>query len=128
MAHYSSSPLAHIKSIVNSKTDETFIKKLDTVIYENMADHDLNVETLAEIMHMSRSTLYRKIRDISNLSPNELINITRLKKSAELLKTGKYKIFEVAETVGYNSPTSFGRNFQKQFEMTPSEYMSGEKV
>ncbi|WP_373518045.1 two-component regulator propeller domain-containing protein [Pricia sp.] len=128
LEHYSSSPLAHIKSIANTKTDETFIKKLDKVIYENMADHDLNVETLAEIMHMSRSTLYRKIRDISNLSPNELINITRLKKSAELIKTGKYKIFEVAEIVGYNSPTSFGRNFQKQFEMTPSEYMNGEKV
>lgn len=126
LEHYASSPLAHIKSIVSTKTDETFINKLDKVIYENMADPDLNVETLAEIMHMSRSTLYRKIRDISNLSPNELINITRLKKSAELLKTGKYRIFEVAETVGYNSPTSFGRNFQKQFEMTPSDYMSEE--
>ena len=128
LEHYASSPLAHIKSIANTKTDENFIKNLDRVIYENMADHNLNVETLAEIMHMSRSTLYRKIRDIANLSPNELINITRLKKSAELLKTGKYRIFEVAETVGYNSPTSFGRNFQKQFDMTPSEYMSGESV
>lgn len=124
MAHYASSPLAHIRSIASTKTDETFIKKLDEIIYEHMADHDLNVETLAEIMHMSRSTLYRKIKDISNLSPNELINIARLKKSAELLKSGKYRVFEVAEIVGYNSATSFGRNFQKQFEMTPSEYMN----
>lgn len=124
MEHYASSPLAHIRSIANTKTDETFIKKLDEVIYQNMSDSDLNVETLAEIMNMSRSTLYRKIKDISNLSPNELINIARLKKSAELLKTGKYRIFEVAEIVGYNSATSFGRNFQKQFEMTPSDYMN----
>ncbi|WP_242528085.1 two-component regulator propeller domain-containing protein [Allomuricauda sp. CAU 1633] len=125
LEHYTSSPLAHIRSIANTKTDETFIRKLDEVIYENMADHELNVEVLAEIMNMSRSTLYRKIKDISNLSPNELINITRLKRSAELLKTGKYRIFEVAEIVGYNSATSFGRNFQKQFEMTPTEYMQG---
>ncbi|MDO1512182.1 two-component regulator propeller domain-containing protein [Maribacter confluentis] len=124
MEHYASSPLAHIRSIANTKTDETFIKKLDEVIYQNMSDSDLNVETLAEIMNMSRSTLYRKIKDISNLSPNELINIARLKKSAELLKSGKYRIFEVAEIVGYNSATSFGRNFQKQFEMTPSDYMN----
>ncbi len=128
MEHYASSPLAHIRSIANTKTDETFIKKLDEVIYENMTDHDLNVETMAEIMNMSRSTLYRKIKDISNLSPNELINITRLKKSAELLKTGKYRIFEVAEMVGYNSATNFGRNFQKQFNMTPTEYMNAEGV
>jgi ligand-binding sensor domain-containing protein/signal transduction histidine kinase/DNA-binding response OmpR family regulator len=124
MEHYASSPLAHIRSIANTKTDETFIKKLDEVIYRNMGDHDLNVESLAEIMHMSRSTLYRKIKDMSNLSPNELINISRLKKSAELLKSGKYRIFEVAEIVGYNSATSFGRNFQKQFEMTPTEYIN----
>ncbi|MFC4097316.1 hybrid sensor histidine kinase/response regulator [Euzebyella saccharophila] len=124
MDHYASSPLAHIRSIANTKTDDNFIKKLDNVIIEHMADADLNVETLAEIMHMSRSTLYRKIKDISNLSPNELINIARLKKSAELLKTGNYRVFEVAEIVGYNSPTSFGRNFQKQFEMSPTEYMN----
>lgn len=122
MDHYSSSPFAHIRSIANTKTDETFIRKLDMIIDENMSDNDLNVETLAEIMHMSRSTLYRKIKDISNLSPNELINIARLKKSAELLKDDRYRIFEVAEIVGYNSTTSFGRNFQKQFQMTPTAY------
>jgi ligand-binding sensor domain-containing protein/signal transduction histidine kinase/DNA-binding response OmpR family regulator len=127
MDYYASSPLAHIRSIANTKTDETFIKKLDEVIFDKMADHNLNVVTLAEIMNMSRSTLYRKIKGISNLSPNELINITRLKKSAELLITGKYRVFEVAEIVGYNSATSFGRNFQKQFEMTPSEYMNKEE-
>ncbi|MEH6682355.1 MAG: two-component regulator propeller domain-containing protein [Sediminicola sp.] len=124
LEHYTSSPLAHIRSIANTKTDETFIKKLDETIYNNIADPNLNVETLAEIMNMSRSTLYRKISDISNLSPNELINISRLKKAAELLKTGEYKIYEVADIVGYNSSTSFGRNFQKQFEMTPSEYIA----
>ncbi len=126
IAHFSSSPLAHIRSIAHSKTDETFIKKLDDVIYTNISDHDLSVETLAETMNMSRSTLYRKIRDLSNVSPNELINITRLKKAAELLKTGNYRIYEVSEMVGYNSATSFGRNFQKQFNMTPTEYMNSE--
>lgn len=124
MQHYSSSPLAHIRSIAHSKTDENFIKTLDRVIDENISDHHLSVEMLAEIMHMSRSTLYRKIKDISDLSPNELINITRLKKAAELLSSGDYKIYEVSEMVGYNSQTSFGRNFQKQFHMTPTEYLN----
>ncbi|WP_417361022.1 hybrid sensor histidine kinase/response regulator transcription factor [Galbibacter sp.] len=124
MKHYSSSPLAHIRSIAHSKTDENFIKTLDNVIDQNISDHHLSVEILAEIMHMSRSTLYRKIKDISDLSPNELINITRLKKAAELLSTGDYKIYEVSEMVGYNSQTSFGRNFQKQFHMTPTEYLN----
>ena len=128
MQHYATSPLAHMRSIANTKTDEAFIKKLDNTIADNMADSNLNVETLAEIMNMSRSTLYRKIAEITNLSPNELINISRLKKAAELLKTENYKIYEVAEIVGYNSATSFGRNFQKQFQMTPTEYLNSDQI
>ncbi|MCK0137203.1 hybrid sensor histidine kinase/response regulator transcription factor [Arenibacter sp. S6351L] len=124
MTYYSSSPLAHLKSIALTATDETFIHKLDEVITKHISDPDLSVETLSDIMFMSRSTLYRKIKDMSDLSPNELINIARLKKAAELLKKGEYRIYEVSEMVGYNSQTSFGRNFQKQFNMTPTEYIN----
>jgi signal transduction histidine kinase/ligand-binding sensor domain-containing protein/DNA-binding response OmpR family regulator len=127
MNYFTSSPLAHIKTIAHTKTDSDFIKCLEDVIYKNLSNSDFDVEILADIMSMSRSTLYRKIKDLSNLTPNELINITRLKKAAELLNTGKFKIFEVADKVGYKSHNSLGRNFQKQFKMTPTEYISGTK-
>jgi DNA-binding response OmpR family regulator len=127
MNYYASSPLSHIKSITHNKTDEKFLKKLDDEILKNITDPDLSVESLAEIMNMSRSTLYRKIKDISNLSPNELINIVRLKRAAELLLNENFKMYEIAEKVGYKSQTSFGRNFQKHFSMTPSEYIAMNK-
>lgn len=127
MNYYASSPLSHIKSIAHNKTDEKFLKKLDEEILKNITDSDLSVESLAEIMNMSRSTLYRKIKDISNLSPNELINLVRLKRAAELLLNENYKMYEIAEMVGYKSQTSFGRNFQKHFTMTPSEYIAMNK-
>ncbi|UGU15709.1 response regulator [Sinomicrobium kalidii] len=122
LGHYSSSPLAHLKSLATSNLDKTFLSKLDKAIDENLRDTDLNIDMLADLMHMSRSTLYRKIKEISDLSPYELINISRLKKAAELLKTTNLKIYEVSENVGYKSQTSFGRNFQKHFGMTPTEY------
>ena len=124
--HYSSSPLAHIRTMAHTSLDEKFIKKVDEIIISNISDSKLSVDTLAENMNMSRSTLYRKINSISNLSPNDLINISRLKKAAELLKTGDYKIYEIAELVGFNSQVSFGRSFQRQFKMTPSEYVKFE--
>ncbi|MEZ0131306.1 helix-turn-helix domain-containing protein, partial [Flavobacterium sp. LBUM151] len=104
-----------------------FLKKLDDEILKNITDPDLSVESLAEIMNMSRSTLYRKIKDISNLSPNELINLVRLKRAAELLLKENYKMYEIAEMVGYKSQTSFGRNFQKHFAMSPSDYIAMNK-
>lgn len=125
---FSNNPLSHIKNNVISKTDGNFLKKLDNTISENISNQNLNVETLAENLNISRSTLYRKIKEISNLSPNELINVIRLKKAAVYLATGNYRIFEVAEKVGYKSQTSFGRNFQKQFNMTPSEYINIQKT
>lgn len=124
MEYYASSPLSHLKTIAHNKIDEEFIKKLDEIIDQNMADTNLSVESLADILSMSRSTLYRKIKDISNLSPNELINNARLKKAAELLLSGKYKVYEISEIVGYNSQSSFSRNFQKSFAMSPSEFIN----
>ena len=122
LGHYSNSPLAHLKSLALSESDQDFLSVLDKTIEENLKDPDLNVESLAELMNMSRSTLYRKIKEISKLSPKELINVSRLKKAAYLLKTTNDKIFEISEQVGYRSQTSFGRNFQKKFDITPSDF------
>ena len=121
--YFASSPLVHIKSMAHTKSDERFLEKLNDTISNRIEDTDLDVEKLASMMNMSRVTLYRKIKAISNLSPLELINIIRLKKAAELLAEGEYKIYEISAIIGYSSQSNFTRNFNKQFNMTPSEYM-----
>jgi two-component system, cell cycle response regulator len=126
--YFASSPLVHIKSIAYSRADELFLEKINESIFMNLEDTELDVEKLAKLMNMSKPTLYRKIKSLSDLSPNELINITRLKKAAELLAEGKYKIYEVADMVGYASQTNFGRSFLKQFGMTPSEYLNSKEA
>lgn len=126
--YFAKSPLVHMKSMAYSSADEHFLEKLNEAIYNHLEDTELDVEKLARIITMSRPTLYRKIKAISNLTPNELINITRLKKAAELLASGSYKMYEIADMVGYNSQNNFGRNFLKQFGMTPSDYMSMKKA
>ena len=122
--YFASSPLVHIKSIAHTKADEIFLETLHETISKNIEDTDLDVEKLAQIMNMSRITLYRKIKAISVLTPIELINITRLKRAAELLAEGSHRIFEVSYMVGFSSQSNFARNFQKQFNVTPSEYMN----
>ena len=126
--YFASSPLVHIKSIAHSKADERFLETLNNTICSNIEDIDLDVEKLAKIMNMSRITLYRKIKAISVLTPIELINITRLKKAAELLAEGDLKIYEISYMVGFSSQSNFARNFQKQFNITPTEYMNSKQV
>jgi DNA-binding response OmpR family regulator len=121
---FASSPLTHIKSIAYSKADEEFLEKINDVITTNLKNTELDVEFLAKEMYMSRATLYRKISEICNLSPNELIKINRLKKAAQLLTEGKFKMYEISEMVGFTSQHHFGRCFYKQFNMTASEFLA----
>lgn len=123
-AYLASSPLLHIKTTTYTRADELFLEKLGQIISNSLSDPDLDVDHLADHMNMSRPTFYRKVKAISDLSPNELINLARLKKSAELLNEGTLKIYEIAELVGYSSQTQFGRNFSRQFGMSPSDYLN----
>ena len=122
--YFSASPLAHIQTMGQNNGDQRFLERLNELIVENMQSNKLNVDTLADLMCMSRPTLYRKIKAITDLSPNDLINITRLKKAAELLSANDMRIYQISDLVGYSSAGHFSRNFQKQFGMTPKEFIA----
>jgi DNA-binding response OmpR family regulator len=122
--YFANSPFAHVKSIAHTKEDERFLEKLNGIILEHLQEQELDVERLAKYLNMSRPTFYRKIKAISDLTPNELINLTKLKKAAELLAEGAHNINEVGEIVGYGSVRIFVSNFQKQFHVTPLEYIN----
>jgi two-component system, cell cycle response regulator len=120
--YFASTPLVHINSIAHTRADESFLSSLHETIIEHIEEVELDVEQLARHMNMSRVTLYRKIKAISDLTPIELINITRLKKAAELLAAGDYKMYEIAAMTGFSSQSNFARNFHKQFGVTPTDY------
>ncbi len=124
---YFKSPVANMKSIAYSKTDEQFLEKLNRIILEHISDPELDVNQIAEHMHLSRPTLYRKIREISAMTPNDLIRITRLKRAAELLLQSDMKIYEIAEAVGFRSQSYFSTNFISQFGVSPSKYAKENK-
>lgn len=119
---FANSPTVHLQSVAHNNTDEVFLEKLDQAIHAHIEDHDLDVEKLARLMNLGRTSLFRKIKSLTDFTPNELINITRLKRAAELLSEDNYRIYEVADMVGYASQTNFGRNFLRQFGMTPKDF------
>jgi ligand-binding sensor domain-containing protein/signal transduction histidine kinase/CheY-like chemotaxis protein/AraC-like DNA-binding protein len=120
--YYFKSPIANMKSIAYTKADEHFLERLNGIIEEHIDNINLDVEMIADRMNLSRPTLYRKINALSNLTPNDLIRLTRLKNAAELILKGEMKIYEISEAVGFNSQSYFSRAFSKQFGMSPTEY------
>ena len=125
--YYFNSPIANLKSMAYTKADEIFLESLNEIIIKNISNTNLDVEMIAEQMNMSRPTLYRKIKAISDLTPNDLIRICRLKKAAELIIQGKVSLCEISEKVGFSSQSYFSRSFSKQFGISPSDYSNSNK-
>ena len=96
--------------------------RIIAIIHENITDENFGVERLAEILFLSRSSLLRKIKVLSGLSPNDFIRLIRLKKAAELILDGQHRIGEICYLVGINSPSYFSKIFQKQFGVTPKDF------
>jgi AraC-like DNA-binding protein len=109
-------------------TKDQIISKLSNCLFSLGANDNPGIDQLARMMHMSKPTLYRKMKLITNLTPNELINEARLRKAAKLLAAGDHRVAEVARLVGYGSPSSFGKSFLKQFKVTPATYQRMKKI
>lgn len=115
-------PFIGAATVALTKSDETFIRKLNEVVHEHISDADFNVEEMAESFSMSRASFYRKVKGILDLTPNEYIRVERLKKAAQLLKEDDYRISEICYMVGFNSPSYFAKCFQQQFGILPKDF------
>lgn len=108
-------------SLAHSQIDIDLISKIKALIDENIGNQELTSNYLCGELAMSSSKLYRKIKQLTDLSPNELIRTIRLKKSAQLLKSKNHNVSEVAHMLGFNDPLYFSRCFKKQFGYAPSK-------
>lgn len=115
-------PFFTVDNMKMNKADEEFMSKVVALINQNISNEGFNVESMAETFCMSRSSLLRKIKTLFNLSPVELIRIIRLKKAAELIQDGKYRMGDICYMVGINSQSYFTRLFFKQFGITPKAF------
>ena len=121
---FSQMPTIPINTIAENKTDMTFLEKMNRIIEENFANPELSVDFLAEQLCISRSGLFAKIKGLADITPNEMIQLVRLKKAATLLQESRYRINEVSYMVGFNNPSYFSKCFQKQFGIKPGEFVA----
>lgn len=123
--YYTKSPDLVGIELQGNPSDQTFMENICDLITEHMSEEDFSIDKIADIVGMSRSTLYRKIRGITQLSPGELIKVVRLKKAAQMLRSGSYRVNEVGFLVGFSSMSYFSTCFHKQFGQSPKEYKMG---
>jgi len=119
---YCSNPLAPVTSLASHPEEDEFLNRLNEVIEENISNHELGVDFLAGQLCMGRTSLFNKIKALANVSPNKLIQISRLKKAAELLLEGKKSVKDISAMVGFKSESYFSKCFSQQFGVSPARF------
>ena len=104
-----------------SQKDVEFIDKINAILLEQVVNENYSIETLADQMNMSHSNLYRKMKSLFGMPPNNYVKNFRLNKAAELIANG-VRIAEAAERLGFASSSHFAKCFKEKFGMLPKDY------
>ena len=107
--------------------DKKFIVQLTRTIEENLVDENLSLNFLCDKMCVSRMGLYRKIKEITQMTPSEYIRSVKLKHATHLLRTTGMTIQEIMFCSGFNNKSYFYREFAKVYRMSPKEMREKER-
>lgn len=102
--------------------DWKFIANVRKNIEDNIDNPALTVDVLCNLMGMSRTSFYNKLRALTDQAPGDYIRLIRLKRSVKLLKEGTHSITEIAEMTGFSDAKYFREVFKKHFNVSPSQY------
>ncbi|MEX2437425.1 MAG: nickel-binding protein [Candidatus Paceibacterota bacterium] len=105
--------------------DMKLIIELSEILVDKLIDSDFNSKDLITLLGISKSQVYRKIKLLTDMAPNQLLQEARLQK-ALLSLTSSQTIAEIAYESGFNSPSYFTRAFKKRFGILPTDFV-GEK-
>lgn len=119
---FRTTPDLEMGPVALNEIDESFLNKAKAAILDHIDDEEYDINIFADDMNMSRSSLHRKIRGLTGMTPGEFIRAIRLKKAADLLKNGGYRVNEVCRMVGMKSLSYFSKSFQKVFGVLPRDF------
>ncbi|GHV23609.1 hypothetical protein FACS189428_7340 [Clostridia bacterium] len=105
--------------------DEKFLSEITKIIEERIDDPDLNVNSLSTLSAIGSKQIYRKLKQLTGMSPVEYIRSIRMKKAAMLLSQNKFTVSEVMYMVGFSSSSYFSKCFQAEFGTMPKNWTVG---
>lgn len=128
------SPIASAAALQNAEKDKlegisqmsasnsSFTMKLRELISANIANPNFCVDDMSDALDMGRTAFYRKTKNVTGYTPNDILRTMRLQHAAQLLRTTDQSISEICRNCGFNNPSYFTRAFRDQYSKTPKEY------
>lgn len=104
------------------KEDEYLLQEITSYIEQNIDDESLSPNSISEFLGISKATLYRKLKDLTDKTPSEFVRTIRLKHASQLLISTKLTVSEIMFKSGFSNKSYFYREFSKQYGKSPKDY------
>lgn len=102
--------------------DNAFMTELYKIMEQELANPELDVTYMTDLLHISRTKLYYKVKGLTGENPSIFFKRYKLNRAAELIREGKYNFSEIADMTGFSTLSHFSTSFKKQFGVSPSEW------
>ncbi len=107
---------------VLSPQDNEFMTELYQLMENELSNTDLDVSRMTEILKISRTKFYYKVKGLVGENPSSFFKTYKLNRAAELISEGKYTISEISDITGFSTLSHFSKSFKKHFGVAPTEY------
>ncbi|WP_376693036.1 ATP-binding protein [Wenzhouxiangella sp. EGI_FJ10409] len=104
------------------RPESAFLAQVDGVLDAHLGEPGFSIRDWAQLMHMDRTTLYRRLKSETGQSPEEYLREKRLQAAERLLARRAGNVAEVADAVGFASVSHFSRRFRVRFDCTPAAW------
>ena len=113
-----------VRELGLSVLEREFLDRAISIVEQQLEDSEFSNEVFCDMMNMTQSTLYRKLKSLTGMSPNEFIRDIRIKKACVLLQQRPdLQVSDVAYMVGFTDPKYFSLIFKKEKGMSPTKYL-----
>ncbi|WP_439183365.1 response regulator transcription factor [Carboxylicivirga taeanensis] len=118
-------PSTQVEEVTTNSTDQAFLEQIKAFVINNLDSEKLTVKNTAKELGMSRPVLYRKIKSMTDVSPQQFLMTIKLQEAARIMKEDGKNISETAYLIGFTDPKYFSQTFKRYFGVTPSQYLKG---
>lgn len=112
-----------LESLAYPSVDKKFLESIIHSVEQHLEESEFDLEQLSIEMNMSKSTLYRKIKSMTGMTPLEFVRNIKMKRACMMLLSRTRNISEIAYSLGFSSPKYFTKCFKDEYDITPSEYL-----
>lgn len=120
LSHFCSCLTGHFR-LQRSESRKPIVFQVKNYIRDHITEH-LSLSEVAEIFNISPNYLSQLFKKYNDMGYNDYVTQCKIDEARKLLKTGDYKIYEIAELLGFESAFYFSKVFKKVVGVPPTEY------